>query len=243
MNAQNENLKAMGIGEHLGELRSRLVKSLCAVAILFCVALGFAEHIINFLKSPLVEVLGSSESALHFTGPMDVLIANIKVSFLTAIVFSCPIWLYQMWRFIEPALYEKERKYILPFVFVSSSLFFIGISFCYFIILPMTLDFLITLGKSVGTPMITVTDYLSVVMLLVFGFGLVFETPVVLVLLSILGLIESEVLARNRKFVLVGVLVLSALLTPPDPLSQLAMGIPTYLMFEMSIIVIRLLKK
>ena len=107
----------------------------------------------------------------------------------------------------------------------------------------MALDFLLKLGMEVGTPIITVADYLSVVMLLIFGFGLVFETPVILVLLSILGLVDAKFLSENRKFVLVGILVLSALLTPPDPLSQLAMGIPTYLMYEISIIVIKLLNR
>ena len=243
MTDTNEELNAMGLGEHLGELRVRLIRSILSVIIIFCIAFSFAETIINFLKGPLVEVLGEGQSALHFTGPMDVLIANIKVSFLTAVVFSCPVWLYQLWKFIEPALYKNEKKYILPFVFVSTALFFAGISFCFFIILPMALDFLLKLGMEVGTPIITVADYLSVVMLLIFGFGLVFETPVILVLLSILGLVDAKFLSENRKFVLVGILVLSALLTPPDPLSQLAMGIPTYLMYEISIIVIKLLNR
>ena len=150
MTDTNEELNAMGLGEHLGELRVRLIRSILSVIIIiFCIAFSFAETIINFLKGPLVEVLGEGQSALHFTGPMDVLIANIKVSFLTAVVFSCPVWLYQLWKFIEPALYKNEKKYILPFVFVSTALFFAGISFCFFIILPMALDFLLKLGMEV----------------------------------------------------------------------------------------------
>ena len=124
MTDTNEELNAMGLGEHLGELRVRLIRSILSVIIIFCIAFSFAETIINFLKGPLVEVLGEGQSALHFTGPMDVLIANIKVSFLTAVVFSCPVWLYQLWKFIEPALYKNEKKIhsAIRFCFYSSFL-------------------------------------------------------------------------------------------------------------------------
>ena len=238
-----DNLKVMGLMDHLGELRSRIFKSLVFVVIVFGVAFGFSTYMFEFIKAPLVAALPEGANALHFTGPMDVLIAQIKISFLTAIIASCPVWLYQFWKFLEPALYENERKYAIPFLVSSVSLFFSGVSFCFFIIMPLALEFLINMGMEVGTPIITVGDYISMLMLLILGFGLVFETPVILVLLALLDLIDAEMLAQNRKFVLVGVLILGALLTPPDPLSQVAMGVPTYLMFEMSIIIIRMIKK
>jgi len=239
----SDNLKAMGLMDHMDELRARVVRSLVAIILLFLVAFSFAEYILNFLKVPLVDALPKGNDVLHFTGPMDVLVANIKVSLLVAVIGSCPIWLYQFWRFLEPALYDNEKKYVFPFIFTSINLFFSGVAFCFFIILPMALDFLIGYGLQVGTAIITVGDYVSLVMVLIFGFGLVFETPVILVLLALMDLVSAESLAQNRKFVLVGILVLGALLTPPDPISQVAMAVPTYLMYEVSIVIIRILKR
>lgn len=238
-----QNLKVMGLMEHLDELRRRIFRSLIGVILLFSIALTFAKQIIEFIKQPLVSALPEGFNALHFTGPMDVFIANIKVSFLAGVIGSCPIWLYQFWKFLEPALYDHERKYALPFLVSSISLFFGGACFCFFVIMPMALEFLIQMGLEVGTPIITITDYVSLLMILIFGFGLVFETPVILVLLALLDLVDAKTLAANRKYVLVGVMILGAVLTPPDPISQVAMGLPTYLMYELSILIIRLIKR
>jgi sec-independent protein translocase protein TatC len=235
--------KVMSLWDHLGELRNRVVKSLLGILVLFLIALTFAEHIIGFLKGPLTNALPVGKNDLHFTGPLDVFIINIKVSLLAGVVFGTPLWLYQFWKFFEPALYPKERKYILPFVFASSALFIIGVCFAYFVILPIALKFLLEIGLSVGTPIITIKDYLSLVMILVFGFGLVFETPIVLILLAMLDLVSAKMLSEYRRFVLVLILVMGAVLTPPDPISQVAMAIPVYLMYEASIILIRIIKK
>lgn len=234
---------SMGLFDHLDELRSRLVKSFLSILVIFVIAFSFSKYILNFLKIPLMKVLGPDSSGLHFTGPMDFFIADIKVSFISGIIFGAPIWIYQFWKFIEPALYSDEKKYVAPFIWATVLLFFGGIAFCYYVMLPTALEFLINMGiEGGGTAIITVKDYLSLVMILLIGFGLVFETPVILVLLAFLGLVNAETLSKNRKFVLVGILVVGAILTPPDPFSQMAMAIPTYLMFEISIIIIRLVK-
>ncbi|NRA44952.1 MAG: twin-arginine translocase subunit TatC [Oligoflexales bacterium] len=235
--------KVMSLFDHLVELRQRIVKSLIAVLIFFGIAMAFSTEIIEFLKQPLLSAIPQNKDALHFTGPLDVFITSIKVGFLTAIIFACPVWIYQFWRFIEPALYKHERKYILPFVFASVGLFVAGVSFCYYAILPLALEFLITLGMEVGTPIITITDYVSMLMLMIFGFGFIFETPLILVLLAILDLVSAEMLAKYRRYVLVGILFVGAILTPPDPLSQVGMAIPLYLMYEFSILIIRMIKK
>lgn len=230
----------MGLFEHLDELRGRLVRSLVAILILFVIAFTFAKEILGFLTVPLAAVLDISGTGLHFTGPMDFFIADIKVGLICAIVFGAPVWAYQAWRFIEPALYKDERKYVMPFMIATVGLFFAGVLFCYYVMLPMALDFLIGMGLDAGgTAIITVKDYLSLVMILMIGFGLVFETPVVLMLLAFLGLVDADMLAANRKFVVVAILVVGALVTPPDPFSQLAMAVPTYLMYELSIVIIR----
>ncbi len=163
-----EKLKVMGIFEHIDELRSRLVKSVAILIVLFCICYAFAAPILTFLKQPLVGALPAGSPSLYFTGPMDVFMANVKLGFFTALVLSCPIWLYQLWKFLEPALYEKEKRYVLPFMVSSILLFLGGVSLCYFLILPMALEYLIGLGQEMGTtPIITISDYLSLIMLMI----------------------------------------------------------------------------
>jgi len=235
--------KVMSIFDHLGELRTRLMQAGVVVLVFFFIFLAFAEQLMHYLKGPLVEALPKGANALHFTGPMDVFIVNIKVAMLFAILTACPVWLYQFWKFFEPALYPKERKYILPFIVASIALFVAGISFCFYVILPLSLSFLLELGMQVGTPIITVTDYISMLMLLLFGFGLVFETPLIIVLLAMLDIIDLELLTANRKIIALLILVISAIMTPPDPISQMSMAIPVYAMYEMSIVIVRFMKR
>ena len=233
----------MGLGDHLTELRSRLVKSFIGIIILFSGAMTYSSPILEYLKTPLKKAMPDQANLLHFTSPLEPFIAQIKVSFLFAFVFGCPIWIYQFWRFIEPALYAKEKKYVIPFSAASIILFFSGVSFCFYFMLPLALEFLIGLGMQNANAIITISDYISMIMILIFAFGIIFETPLILILLAMLDLIDADTLAKNRKFVLVGILVAGALLTPPDPISQMAMAAPTYLMFEVAIIIIRIIKK
>lgn len=238
-----EGGKVMSVMEHLDELRMRLFRSVLGVVLFFFIAFAFAEYILNFLKQPLVNTLPEGANALHVTGPLDAFMVSIKVSFLTAVIAACPLWLYQFWKFFEPALYPKERKYILPFVFASSILFFAGVAFAFFGIVPLALDFLLKMAQEFATPIITIKDYVSFIMLMIFGFGLIFETPVILILLAMLDIVDADTLAENRRFVLIAILVVGAMLTPPDPISQIAMAGPVYLMYEASIWIIRLIKR
>lgn len=235
--------KVMSLLGHLAELRYRLVISVFAIFIAFCVTFFFASQIILFLRQPLMAALPQGNGGLHFTGPLDVFMSQIKVSFLCAVIFACPIWLNQFWRFIEPAMYQHERRMILPFTVMSVVLFCFGIFFSYYLVLPMALDFLIKLGLEVGSPIIAINDYISILTVTIFGFGIVFETPLVLVLLGTLGVLTAEMLRKARRYVIVGSLVLAALIVPPDPLSQVGMAIPLYLMYEISILIIALIEK
>jgi sec-independent protein translocase protein TatC len=230
--------KEMSLWGHLSELRSRLITCLVSTLVLFIVSINWATTIIKFLSAPLTQA-AQKHNQLHFTGPLDVLIANIKVSFFAALICSSPVWFYNFWKFIEPALYHKEKKLIQPFTASSLILFFTGLGFCYYLILPIALEFLISLGVEVGTPIITINDYLSLVTVMVFGFGIVFETPLILILLSYLNIVTYKTLVNSRKYVIIIVFIVGALLTPPDPLSQVAMAIPLYLMYELSLVIIK----
>jgi sec-independent protein translocase protein TatC len=237
-----EGGKVMGLWGHLDELRSRLVKSGITVLILFVIALAFSTKILNVLKRPLVEALPHGTAALHFTGPMDVFMVNVKVAFLMSVIFGAPAWLYQFWKFLEPALYPKERKYILPFIIATICCFLGGVAFAFYFMIPMALQYLLGIGLEVATPIITITDYMSLITVMILGFGLVFETPVILVLLAMLDIVTAEMLAAQRRLTFVAILILAAIITPPDPISMIGMAIPCYLMYELSILVIRIIK-
>jgi sec-independent protein translocase protein TatC len=235
--------QVMSIWEHLAELRSRIMRAVIIVFIAFGIALAFVDPIIEILKKPLIAVLPRGANALHFTGPLDVFTVDMKVAFLVAVVIAGPFWLYQFWKFFEPALYPRERRFVLPFMIASVAVFCLGVLFCYFAILPLSLHYLIGLGMEVGTPLITIKDYVSLLTVLIFGFGIVFEVPVLIVLLAMLDVITVEALTAYRRFIILAILLISALLVPPDPVSLVALATPVYAMYEVSILVIKALKK
>ncbi len=240
--AATSDAPVMSLMEHLDELRRRLFRSCATILVLFLIGMAYSHEMISYLKQPLVAALPQGANNLHFTGPLDGFTAQVKVAFLASILFGCPIWIYQFWRFVQPGLYDHERRYVFPFIAASILLFFSGVAFCYFLILPMSLDFLMTMGMELGTPIITINDYLSLLIMFMLAFGLIFETPVILILLAVMGVVSAEGLASQRRIVLVGVLIAAAILTPPDPLSQIAMSIPLYAMYELSIVLIRFIK-
>jgi sec-independent protein translocase protein TatC len=163
---------------------------------------------------------------------------------LSAIIVGAPVWLYQFWRFIEPALYQNEKKLVTPFALATMIMFIAGCAFGFYGVIPMSLDYLINLGLKVGDPMITVKDYLDLLIWMVIGCGLVFETPVLLVLLGMIGILDSATLARSRKYVVVIIFIIAAIVTPsPDPMSQTALAIPMAIMYEASIWILRAIEK
>jgi sec-independent protein translocase protein TatC len=236
--------KVMPVTDHLSELRGRIIKSLWAVVILAGASFYFADEIILFLKQPLVNSVPKAYNSLHFTGPMDVFVTDLKVSALIGILLACPVWIYQFWRFFEPALYPRERRYIFPFIIASVFFFVLGLVFCFELALPMALEYLIGVGLEVGTPIITITDYTNLVIMMLFGFGIVFETPVILVLLAVLNILSLEMLTSSRRVVIVAITIIAAIITPsPDPLSQIVLAVPMYAMYELAIVVIRQIHK
>jgi sec-independent protein translocase protein TatC len=241
-NATNASSGTMGLWSHLEELRVRLVRAALTIFILFVIALTLSKYILNILKAPLEAALPANMTALHFTGPMDVFMVNIQIAVLASVILGAPAWLYHFWKFLEPALHEKERKYVLPFIGASVSCFLLGILFSYFFMLPMALKYLVGIGLEVAAPIITITDYVSLVTVILLGFGVVFETPVLLVLLALLDLVSAETLAAQRRVTCVIILIIAAIITPPDPVSMLGMAIPCYLMYELSIFIIRFIK-
>jgi sec-independent protein translocase protein TatC len=235
--------KVMSVWEHLAELRTHLVRALLALAVTTTAGFFAAEPAIRFLERPLVSALPAGVDALHFTGPLEVFMTDMKVGLILGILFGCPVCLWEFWRFFEPALYPRERRYVLPFIVGSTLFFFLGIAFSYFVMLPLALSWLIGIGLEVGTPLITLKDYVSMLLALEIGVGLVFEAPLIVVLLGMLDLVSVETLRASRKFVLLVLVALAAVLTPPDVISQIALTLPLYAMFELAILALRVLKR
>ncbi len=220
------------VTEHIEELRQRLFKSFVAIVVGFLVAWPFKKKILLFLERPLPESL---QGKLIFLSPPEAFFTALKISFFAGILIALPFVLYQVWKFIEPGLYEHEKRFILPFMFFSLLFFFTGASFAYFVILPFGLRFLLGFMGDLLTPQITVGSYVSFVIQMILAFGFVFLLPVVVWLLSKLGIINYRMLEKNRKFAILIIFVVAALLTPPDAFSQIMMALPLLVLYELSI--------
>lgn len=228
---------------HLMELRNRLLYAVAAIFIAFVFCFIFAEDIYAVLMQPLVDVLGEdSGRRMIFTALHEAFFTYIKVAFWAAFILAFPIIASQIYMFVAPGLYENEKGAFLPFLVATPILFMIGGGMVYFLVMPLAWEFFLsfeTLGSD-GELAIQlepkVNEYLSLVMKLIFAFGLCFQLPVLLTLLAKVGLATSTGLRAKRKYAIVGVFVVAAVVTPPDPISQLTLAIPIIILYEISIL-------
>jgi sec-independent protein translocase protein TatC len=233
----------LSMTEHLAELRVRLIWVAWILLAGFGACYGFSEYIFNFLRAPIVPFLPANDKGLHFTGVFEKFMAHVKVSFLAGVLITSPLWLFQVWKFIAPALYIKEKKYAGAFVFSGIFLFLSGSAFAYYIVFPFAFKFLLTFGGEVDKPIITIKEYLDFVFKFFLAFGLTFELPVVLTFLGIMGLIDHKFLSKNRRWAIVIMAVVAAVITPPDAISMLSLLAPLVLLYEISVILVRIFGK
>ena len=220
---------------HLIELRHRLILALVGVFIAF-VPLGvFARHIYHLLAEPLLRLLpaGGQMIATEVAAPF---LVPFKLAAVLALIVALPWVLYQIWAFVAPGLYRNERRLVMPLLVSSTLLFYIGVAFAYFLVLPSVFHFFVSVAPAGVAVMTDVGKYLDFVIKLFLAFGLTFETPVAIVLLCWSGILTPQQLAARRDYVLVGVFFVAAVLTPPDVLSQTMLAVPTYLLFELGIL-------
>lgn len=231
-----------GLMEHLVELRTRLIRMAISIAVASLICYGYSEIIFNFLREPIAPYLPTG--GLVFTAPMDKFMAHVKISIVSGTILSCPFWLYQIWKFIAPALYDKEKKYAVTFISVGTVLFLIGISFAYYLALPAAFEFLMGFGGDIDKPMITITDYVSFFVLTLLMFGLSFELPLIIVILGLLGVVSQKFLREKRRILIVGLAVFSAVLTPSaDLLSMMLMLVPMVVLFEIAILIVGMFER
>lgn len=225
---------------HLLELRSRLLKALGGILLAFIPLAIYAQEIYTLLAAPLLRLLpeGSTMIATEVASPF---LTPFKLSAVVAFVLALPWVLYQIWAFVAPGLYRSEQRLVMPLLVSSTGLFYAGIAFAYFLVLPAVFKFTIAFAPAGVAVMTDISRYLDFVLALFVAFGVTFETPVALVLLVWSGFVTPAGLASKREYVLVGVFVVAAVLTPPDVVSQLLMAIPAYLLYELGIIAARVL--
>jgi len=247
----DENQKKSSFVEHLTELRSRLVRSIIYLFLFFILCYFFSENIYNFLVKPYAEAVKNDglDRRMIFTALHETFITYLKVAFFAAMFISSPIILTQIWKFVAPGLYKNEKKALLPYLIATPTLFLLGGMLVYYLIMPLAIKFFLTFETSAHLNNLPiqleakVNEYLSLIMRLIFAFGISFQLPVLLSLLARVGFIDSKYLRERRKYVIVIIFAVAALLTPPDPITQIGLGIPLLILYELSIFSVSLIEK
>ena len=245
------NESKMPLLEHLVELRQRMVHAFIGIILLFFVCYFFAENIYAFLVQPLADIVKESGGSqrLIFTALHEAFFTYIKVAFFAALFFGFPFLAMQFWKFVAPGLYKHERKALLPFLIATPVLFFLGGALVYYFIFPMAWKFFLSFQAAGGPETLAieleakVDQYLSLVMRLIFAFGLCFELPVVMTLLARVGMVSSKGMREKRKYAIVIAFVAAAILTPPDVISQIGLAVPTILLYEISIFSVQIIER
>ena len=247
----DKKIKQSSFVEHLAELRSRLVKSIVYLFIFFIVCYFFAENIYSFLLAPYAEAVKDDEvnRRMIFTALHETFITYLKVAFFAAIFITSPIILTQIWKFVAPGLYKNEKRALLPYLIATPTLFLLGGMLVYYLIMPLAIKFFLsfeTTTQFTNLPIqleAKVNEYLSLIMRLIFAFGISFQLPVLLSLLARVGFIDSQYLKKRRKYVIIIIFSVAAILTPPDPITQIGLGIPLLILYELSILSVKLIEK
>jgi sec-independent protein translocase protein TatC len=227
---------------HLLELRDRLMKAMLALLLAFIPCAIYANELYSFVAQPLLAKLPKG-TALIATSVVSPFMTPFKLAFYVAIFFAVPVILYQIWAFVAPGLYKREKRFAVPLLVSSVVLFYSGVVFAYFIVFPVMFSYLVGTAPVGVSYMPDIAAYLDFILTMFFAFGVAFEVPVAVVLLVLTGLVKVESLGRNRGYVIIGIFVVAAILTPPDAISQTIMALPMWLLYEGGLVMARIMQK
>ncbi len=234
---EEEGELRLSLSEHLEELRRRLTVCLVALAIAAVASFAFAQYIYEFLMQPILDALPEEHRRLVFTSAVEGFLVYLRVALYSGLFASSPVILHQFWRFVAPGLYAHERRVVLPFVFFGTLMFLGGALFCYYVVMPIGMPFLIGYAEAEFTePMLSMREQLGIVKMLLLAFGVVFELPLIIAALAMIGVVDAPLLARYRRYAIVLAAIISAILTPQDPFSMILMALPMYLFYEVGIL-------
>lgn len=228
----------MSFLDHLEELRLRIIKCLVSIVVLAIAAYIFSDEIYAILQIPLYQAV--PDIKLHYFKVTEGFTIRVKMSLLAGLIVSVPVILYQLWQFVVPGLYEREKRMVLPVVFAGTVFFLAGALFCFFVVLPRAIAFLSNVAFEGLEPTWMIQEYFSFMMRLLLAFGVAFELPIVSFFLGRLGIVNAKLMAKGRRYALVAIVTLAALITPPDIFSQVVLAGPVYLLYELSILVVKL---
>ena len=224
---------------HLIELRKRLFISVLALIVCVIGCFGFWEFILAFISAPLKGALPEG-SDIIFKEVTEPFFTAMKVAFIAGLLLSCPVMFWQFWLFVAPGLYDNEKKFVIPFVFCATLMFFLGAAFCYYFVLPTGLHFLINFGGQLFLALPSIGEYVGFFTKLVIAFGLSFELPVISFFLAKIGLITDESLKAYFRYAVVGIFIFAAVMTPPDIFSQIMLAVPLIVLYALSIYIAKL---
>ncbi len=249
MTKKNED--SAGFIGHLTELRSRLIKSFLFLIVTFIVCYFFSEQIYRFLVKPYADVVQANnlDRRLIFTALHEAFLTYLKVAFFASFFLTSPIILSQLWKFVAPGLYKNEKKALLPYLIATPILFILGGMLVYYLIMPIAINFFLSFETVADSNTIAiqleakVNEYLSLIMRLIFAFGISFQLPIILSLLARIGVVDSTYLRTRRKYVIVIIFAVAAILTPPDPITQIGLALPLLILYELSILTVKIMEK
>jgi sec-independent protein translocase protein TatC len=243
--AEPENEVRLSFFDHLRELRKRLFRAIIGVVVGMAAIGWWVEKIFHHLMQPVLDSLPEKQRALHYTSYIEPLMVYLKVAMYGGIFVAVPWVLYQLWGFIAPGLYRKEKKLVVPFLVSGTALFYAGAAFCYFLIFPAAFPAMAAIASDQSlSPVLTMSEQLSLVLGMLLGFGVVFELPVIIAFLAMIGVVTAATLSKYRRLAIVVNTIIAAIITPTgDPLNLALMAVPMCLFYEIGIILARILGK
>ncbi len=239
---QKEELAEGTLMSHLLELRDRLMKAMLAVLLLFIPCAIFANDIYSIVAQPLLEKLPKG-TTLIATSVVSPFMTPFKLAFYVALFAAMPVVLYQIWAFVAPGLYKREKRFAVPLLVSSVFLFYSGVLFAYYVVFPVMFSYLVGTAPTGVSYMPDIAAYLDFILTMFFAFGVAFEVPVAVVLLVLTGLVKVESLGKNRGYVIIGIFIVAAFLPPPDAISQTIMAVPMWLLYEGGLVMARIMQK